>query len=193
MYALDWIFIAALLVGGVLGFIRGFLKPLFSILGFIVVAYGTSLLSPVFQRWMMNSNMSDSVRSIVALVIAAVLLLVICGIASFFLRKLIARGPVTKLVNRIIGSVLGIVIVYLAFAIIVAFVGGPMGDIAGLNEKYGDAVNSSWIARHLYAKNPFGNLVVNKMAEKMLEIIEKSTSQPDTKKIIEIFGRALNA
>lgn len=175
MNVLDWVFIAALAAGLVLGLIKGFLKPLFSIIGILVVAFGTSWLSPVVQGWMMGVEMSESIRSIIAVVIAAAVLFIICGVVSFILRKIITRGTTINLINRLIGGVLGVVIVYLLFAVIVAFVGGPMGDVAGLHEKFGDDVNNSWIATHIYSNNFFGKLVVDKMAEKMKEVIEKST------------------
>ena len=175
MNVLDWIFIAALAAGLVLGLIKGFLKPLFSIIGILVVAFGTSWLSPVVQGWMMNVEMNENIRSIIAVVIAAAVLFIICGVVSFILRKIITRDTTVNIINRLIGGVLGVVIVYLLFAVIVAFVGGPMGDVAGLREKFGDDVNNSWIATHIYANNFFGKIVVDKMAEKMKEVIEKST------------------
>lgn len=177
MTALDWIFIAALALGIVLGLIKGFLKPLFSVLGLVVVTMGTSFLSPVVQGWMMNANMSDSVRSLVAVIISAFILLIACGVIFFILRKIITRKRSINVVNRLIGAVLGVVIVYLVFAIVIAWISGPMGEIAGLNEKFGEEVSSSWIATHLYVKNPFGKLVVDKMAEKMLEIIQNSNQE----------------
>lgn len=177
MTALDWIFIAALALGIVLGLIKGFLKPLFSVLGLVVVTMGTSFLSPVVQGWMMNANMSDSVRSLVAVIISAFILLIACGLIFFILRKIITRKRSINVVNRLIGAVLGVVIVYLVFAIVIAWISGPMGEIAGLNEKFGEEVSSSWIATHLYVKNPFGKLVVDKMAEKMMEIIQNSNQE----------------
>lgn len=177
MTALDWIFIAALALGIVLGLIKGFLKPLFSVLGLVVVTMGTSFLSPVVQGWMMNANMSDSVRSLVAVIISAFILLIACGVIFFILRKIITRKRSINVVNRLIGAVLGVVIVYLVFAIVIAWISGPMGEIAGLNEKFGEEVSSSWIATHLYVKNPFGKLVVDKMAEKMMEIIQNSNQE----------------
>lgn len=175
MNVLDWIFIAALAAGLVLGFIKGFLKPLFSVIGILVVTFGTSWLSPVVQGWMMGVEMSDTIRSVISIVIAAVILFVICGVVSFVLRKIITRGTTLNIVNRLIGGVLGVAIVYLVFAVVIAFVSGPMGDVAGLREKFGDDVGNSWIASHIYANNFFGRLVVDKMAERMKEVIEKAT------------------
>ncbi len=177
MNALDWIFIAALAVGIVLGLIKGFLKPLFSILGLVVVTMGTSFLSPVVQGWMMTAKMSDSVRSLVAVIISALILLIACGLVFFILRKIITRKRSINIVNRLVGALLGVVIVYLVFAIIIAWISGPMGEIAGLNEKFGEEVSNSWIATHIYVKNPFGKLVVDKMAEKMMEIIQNSNQE----------------
>ena len=85
MNALDWIFIAALAVGIVLGLIKGFLKPLFSILGLVVVTMGTSFLSPVVQGWMMTAKMSDSIRSLMAVIISAFILLILTSFPSLYL------------------------------------------------------------------------------------------------------------
>ena len=178
MNALDWIFIAALAVGLVLGFIKGFLKPLLSAVVFLIVAFGTSLLSPVVQGWMMGVKMSDSIRSIVSVILAAFMLLVVCGAIAFILRKILTRRKSINFVNRLFGALLGVAIVYLVFAVIIAWIGGPMGEIAGLKEKFGEDVNNSWIAAHLYKTNPFGKLFVDKMAEKLLEIIQNSNQEP---------------
>lgn len=179
MNVFDWIFIAALAAGLVLGLIKGFLKPLLSVIGIVVIAFGTSLLSPVVAGWTLNAEMSDSIRSLVSVLITVVLLTVIWGVVSFIIRKIFTRTSALGVVNRLIGATLGIAIVYLAFAVIIAWITGPMGDIAGIREKFGADVSASWIAQHLYAKNPFGMLVVDKMAEKLLEILQNSTGSPD--------------
>lgn len=174
MQVLDWIFIAALVLGLVLGFIKGFLKPLLSAIGFIVVALGASLLTPVVQGWMMGIDMSDNLRPLVAMIITVVVLLIVWVLVSLILRKIITRRKGIGIINRVLGAAIGIIIGYLVFAVIVAFVVGPLGGLFQINEKFGPDVEASWIRSHIYTDkaNFFGNWIIGSMAQKILEIIQ---------------------
>ena len=129
MNVFDWIFIAALVLGLVLGLIKGFLKPLFSAIGFVVIAFGSSFLAPAVQGLMMNVEMNDSLRPLLAIVISVVGLILIWILISLVLRKIITARKGMGVINRLIGAALGLIIVYLVFAIIVAFVVGPLGGL----------------------------------------------------------------
>lgn len=175
MNAFDWIFIAALVVGLVLGILRGFLKPLFSAIGFIVVAFGTSLLAPVVQGWFNNTEMSESIGSLLAIVIAAGALIIIWVVLAFILRKVITRRKGMGVINRVIGAVLGVLIVYLVFAIIIAFVVGLLGNmIFNIRDKFGPDIEASWIRQHIYTDkgNFFGNWIIGSMVDKIQKNLE---------------------
>lgn len=175
MNVFDWIFIAALALGFVLGLIKGFLKPLLSAIGFIVIAFGSSLLAPTVQGWLMGVEMSDDLRPLLAIVVAIVGLAIIWVIVSVILRKIITSRKGIGLINRVIGAVLGLGVVYLLFAVLVAFIVGPLGGLMPfITNKLGPEVETSWIRNHIYTDNGnfFGNWIIGRMAEKILEIIQ---------------------
>lgn len=189
MTPLDWIFIAVLVVGLVLGIIKGFLKPLLSAIGFIVVSAGASLLAPVVQGWFMNTAMSDSLRSLLAIVITAGALIIIWVLVSLILRKVITRRKGMGVINRLIGGVIGLIVVYLIFAVIVAFVVGPLGNlIFNIQEKFGPDFEASWIRQHIYTDkgNFFGNWIIGSMAKKILEMIQDTQSPEALAGLIKI-------
>ncbi len=175
MNVFDWIFVAALVFGFVLGLIKGFLKPLLSAIGFIVVAFGASLLAPTVQGWMMGIEMNESLRPLLAIVLSFIALAIIWILISFVLRKIFTRRKGMGIVNRVIGAALGLVIVYLVFAVIVAFIVGPLGGLMPfITDKLGPEVEASWLRTHIYTDkgNFFGNWIVGEMARKIMEIIQ---------------------
>lgn len=194
MTPLDWIFIAVLIVGLVLGIIKGFLRPLLSAIGFIVVSFGASLLAPVVQGWLMNTQMSDSLRSLLAIVITVGALVIIWVVVSLILRKVITRSKGMGVVNRLIGGALGLVVVYLIFAVVVAFVVGPLGNlIFNIQEKFGPDFEASWIRQHIYTDkgNFFGNWIIGSMAKKILEILQNSQTPEALAGIIKVCSVSL--
>ena len=175
MNVFDWIFIAALVLGLVLGLIKGFLKPLLSAIGLVVVAFGSSLLAPTVQGWMMGIEMGDDLRPLIAIAISFIGLLIIWALVSLILRKIITSRKGIGAINRLVGAVLGLVIVYLVFAVIVAFIVGPLGGLMPfITEKLGPEVEASWIRTHIYTDegNFFGNWIIGSMAQKIMEIIQ---------------------
>ena len=177
MNVFDWIFIVALGLGLVLGLIKGFLKPLLSAIGFVVIAFGASLFAPVVQGWLMGIEMNEDLRPLLALVIAIVGLVIVWVLVSLILRKIITRRKGVGILNRIIGAVLGVLIVYLVFAVLVAFIVGPLGGLMPfITNKLGPEVEASWVRAHIYTDNGnfFGNWIIGRMAEKILEIIQGS-------------------
>lgn len=175
MNVFDWIFIAALVLGLVLGLIKGFLKPLLSAIGFVVVAFGSSLLAPTVQGWMMGIEMGDDLRPLIAIAISFIGLLIIWALVSLILRKIITSRKGIGVINRLVGAVLGLAIVYLVFAVIVAFIVGPLGGLMPfITDKLGPEVEASWIRVHIYTDegNFFGNWIIGSMAQKIMEIIQ---------------------
>ncbi|MDE7454535.1 MAG: CvpA family protein [Clostridia bacterium] len=164
----DWIFIAALILGLVLGIIKGFLKPLFSAIGFIVIAFGTAALAPTVQGWLVKPDGENSnFIPLLAIIIAFAALTIIWVIVSLILRKIITSHKGMGILNRIIGAVLGVLIVYLVFAVITAFV--IQLDFVTITQKLAPEVEKSWIRNHIYTDkgNFFGNWVISSMVEKI--------------------------
>lgn len=175
MNVFDWIFIAALVLGLVMGLIKGFLKPLLSAIGFIIIAFGSSLLAPTVQGWMMGIEMREEIRPLLAIIFSVIGLAIIWILVSLVLRKIITARKGMGIVNRLIGAVLGLIMVYLIFAVIVAFIVGPLGGLLPfITDKFGPEVEASWVRNHIYTDNGnfFGNWIIGDMARKIVEIIE---------------------
>lgn len=195
MNVFDWIFVVALGLGLVLGIIKGFLKPLLSAIGFVVIAFGSSLLAPVVQGWLMGVEMNEDLRPLLALVIAIVALVIVWVLISLILRKILTKNKSIGFLNRVIGAVLGIVIVYLVFAVLVAFIVGPLGGLMPfITNKLGPEVEASWIRTHIYTDsgNFFGNWIIGRMAEKILEIIQGAQKPDALAGLAQIFAVSLN-
>ena len=97
------------------------------------------------------------------------------ALVSLILRKIITSRKGIGAINRLVGAVLGLVIVYLVFAVIVAFIVGPLGGLMPfITEKLGPEVEASWIRTHIYTDegNFFGNWIIGSMAQKIMEIIQ---------------------
>lgn len=190
MNVFDWIFIAALALGLVLGIIKGFLKPLLSAIGFVVISFGSSLLAPTVQGWLMNVNMTEDLRPLLALVIAVVGLTIIWVLVSLILRKILTKNKGMGVLNRVIGAVLGLLIVYLVFAVIVALITGLFGELmpSVIQEKIRPEIENSWIYNNIYfeKKNFFGNWVIEKMAEKIIDSIQNA-QKGDPESLIQFF------
>lgn len=186
MNVFDWIFIAALGVGLVLGLIKGFLKPLFSAIGFVVIAFGSSALAPTVQGLLMNVEMGEDFRPLLAIILSVAGLTVVWMLVSLVLRKIITAQKGMGLVNRCIGAALGLLIVYLAFAVIIAYFMTLGGLTAGITEKVKPEIEASWIYAHIYNEkaNFFGNWVIGEMAKKILEIMQGQ--QEETARLLHV-------
>lgn len=189
MNVFDWIFIAALVLGLVLGIIKGFLKPLFSAIGFIVIAFGSSLLAPTIQGLLMGIEMNKDLRPLLAIAIAIVGLAIVWVLVSLVLRKILTKSKSMSVLNRVIGAALGILIVYLVFAVVVAFIVGPLGGLMPfITDKLGPEVEASWIRNNIYTDsgNFFGNWIISDMAQRILEIIQ-GAPQGDPESLVQFF------
>lgn len=185
MNVFDWIFIAALVLGFVLGLIKGFLKPLFSAIGFVVIAFGSSALAPTVQGWLMNVEMGEDFRPLLAIILSIVGITIVWVLVSLILRKIITKQKGMSALNRVIGAALGILIVYLVFAVIIAFITGLLGGfIPDIKEKIGPEIEASWIRKNIYTNeaNFFGNWIIEKMAERIMEIMQGA--QPEAESLV---------
>lgn len=186
MNVFDWIFIAALVLGLVLGLLKGFLKPLFSAIGFIVIAFGSSALTPVVQGWLMNVEMTDNLRPLLSLIIAVIGLIIVWALISFILRKIITRRKGMSVINRVIGAVLGVLIVYLVFAVVTAFMMSTLGTAIDRNGTLVPEVEASWIYNHIYTEeaNFFGNWIIGDMMDRIEKMIQGAPSDAQSLAVI---------
>ena len=104
---MDILFLVIIAIGLILGLIRGLMRMLIGVAsvvaGFVIAALYYRPVSALFSR-MLNAEIW---RHLVAFVLIFVVVLIIGGVVSFLLSKII-KGPL-RFADRILGGLLGVV------------------------------------------------------------------------------------
>ena len=119
---LDWIIVGVAVVAFVIGIIKGLFRQLFALGGILLVFKCGSLLTPYAQEWLSSLIPDDSVRSLVALLASYIVLFVVWALISGIILKILEKSKALGGINRIMGGVLGIAIVYVCCAVLFALV-----------------------------------------------------------------------
>ena len=174
MLVLDYIIIAVALVSFVLGLVKGFLNPIVNLAGFFVVLYAggsfSSLLFPLISKVIPNENTCSIASAIASMLLVWLLYFLV----SRIVLKLIGKSKLLNTANRLIGGVLGVVMVYLVVSIVTAFMQNENTLFASIREKYGEAFNQSWIVQNVFKTNPIGEGLVNSAFKKLIELLEEA-------------------
>lgn len=161
MGTLDVIVILALVLAIVLGLIRGVLKTIFWFIGIAIISSCVSLITPFTQSWLEGVISDPSTRSLIAMIAAYVVFIVIYLIIMAIVLKLLDKGTI-GFANRLLGMVVGIVIVYVVFAIICQLCNVTF-NASGEPRQF---FESSWTYRNIYKEHNFvGKLILNKLGE----------------------------
>ncbi len=178
MTLLDFIFLGALALGLVLGIWKGFIKQVFALAGVFVVAIGTTYLAPYPNNWLASVIESEATRSIVAIAITFVVLAIVYGVITGFIGKLVNKIPILGWLNRLLGAVFSVAVVYLIFSVIVSlFVGTSDEFLAGLKGLLQESFDTSWIVNNIYGgkanpeRNFFGNWLLQEISEKISSLL----------------------
>ncbi|MCM1289568.1 MAG: CvpA family protein [Corallococcus sp.] len=173
MVVLDYVILGCLALGLILGLWKGFIRQIFAIAGIFLVGLGTSLLSPYPDKWLSGVIQSDTWRHITAIAITFVVLGIIYAIVTKLISKLVNKIPILGWLNRLLGAIFSVAVVYMVFAVVVAIVlRATSGFIANLQT---DFLNS-WFVNKIYGglnfdKNFFGNWLVNMFVEKITALL----------------------
>ena len=172
MILLDYIYLIALGVGIFLGLWRGFIKQIFALGGVLVIAVGTTYLAPVTAK-VLGVIQTDVTRNIVAMVVTLLVLSMVYGVITRLISRLVNKTPVLGKVNRILGAVFAVAVVYLGFGFVTAL-------IVETSQEFLPSVKAifeqSWIVRVVYggAANPqrnfFGHWLLRVMVEKIASL-----------------------
>ena len=172
MTVLDYIFIGCAAVAVAVGAWKGLLKQLFALVGIFVVAVGTTYLAPYPAQWLSSVIEGDGLRSIVAMIITFVVLALAYGIVTAIISKIVNKGKVLGALNRVLGAVLAVGVVYLVFAVLCSLLLDTADDflprIKGLMQQ---SFRESWVMQNVYANNFFGNWLLGVLAEKIPSIV----------------------
>lgn len=176
MVILDYIILGSLALGLFLGLWKGFLKQIFAIVGIFLIGLLTSVLSPYPDKWLHGVIKSDSTRHMVAVIATFVVLAVIYGIVTKLLSKVVNKIPILGWLNRLLGAIFSVAVVYMVYAVIVAIV---LRANAGFMVKLQGHFVKSWMVNHIYGgaehvgRNFFGNWLVDLFVKKITSLFSK--------------------
>ncbi len=159
MNIVDYIVLGCMAVALVVGILKGFLKQIFAVVGVFVVAIGTSYLSPYPEQWLASVIENDSTRSLVALIATFIVLALVYGMVTALISKLVNKVHVLGTVNRILGAVLAVAVVYLLFFVIIGLFLCEAGTFPPHIQKPShDPFSASCVGKTQLQKNIFGHL-----------------------------------
>ena len=170
MNTLDYVIFVALAVCLVIGFIKGFIKQLLAVGGVIVITTLTATVTPYVDNWIAPYIASEGTRAAVAMFGAVILLAVAYSLIGWLIGRILKKISIIKALDKILGGVVGVVAVYLIFAVVFALL-TQTGDmfLPKIKAMLGDSIATSWFNTHVYSNNFFGNWVINGIWEKLSE------------------------
>ncbi len=177
---LDWIIVGVAVVAFVIGIIKGIFRQLFALGGILLVFKCGSLLTPYAQEWLSSLIPDDSVRSLVALLASYIVLFVVWALISGIILKILEKSKALGGINRIMGGVLGIAIVYVCCAVLFALVLKTsdtfMPWLKNIMKPLIEGENPSWIVTNIFPAdgNKLGEWIVRSLLDKLNEMM------PDT-------------
>lgn len=160
MQIIDYVIIAIAAIGLIIGLIRGFMGQLLALLGILAVAVGTSYLFRFPMQWLSGVISNEKVLSIVCIVVTAIVLAIIYGVIAHFVKKPFKHFKVLKVVDKILGGVLSVAVVYALLAIFVeAMQRSDIEFMAKISELLAPQTENSVIINTVYANNFFGKWI----------------------------------
>ena len=171
MNVIDYVIFGILAISMIIGFFKGLLKQLLTFGGIIVVALLTATVSPFVQNWLSGVIEAEGTRAAVAMFATVVLLAVVYGVLAWLIGKLLKKIKIIKALDKILGGVMAIAVVYFTFAVIFGlFTMTGEGFLPTLKGWIGDAINNSWFGQKIYSvdANFFGKWVIEGIAEKLI-------------------------
>ncbi len=173
MAVIDYIFIALCAVMLVVGILKGFLKLLFGFLGIILIPIGTAYLSAYPQQWMASLITDQALLTIAALVVTFITLSLIYGMITALIVKLIHKATGLRAVDRIVGAVMSVAIIYLVFAVFESMITNTSEQFLPLIKKLvGDQFTQSKIMPTLYSNNFFGDYIVDIIKDRLAQMAQ---------------------
>ena len=170
MSIVDYVIFAILAISMIVGFIKGFIKQLLTVGGVIVVALLTAVVSPFVQNFLSSYIEAEGTRAAVAMFATVILLAAVYGLLAWLVGKLLKKVKLIKALDKILGGVMGIAVVYLVFAVIFGlFTMTGEGFLPTLKSFLGEPIQNSWFNAHIYSNNFFGKWVIEGIAEKLIQ------------------------
>ena len=170
MNVLDYVIFAFLAISMIIGFVKGFIKQLLTVGGFIVVPLLTATLTPYVQNWFSGIEALSNISAPMAMFATLIALAIVYAILAWLIGKLLKKIKLIKALDKILGGLMGIVVVYLLFAVVFGvFTLTSEEFLPTLRSLLGDSIETSWFNANVYSNNFFGNWVINGIYEKLIE------------------------
>ena len=175
MQIIDFVILAILVIGLVIGVVRGFIGQLLTLLGIVVVAIGTSYLFRYPQQWLVNVIPNEQIVSIVSIVLTAIVILIVYSILAKIISKIFKAFTIMKVIDRILGAVLSVAVVYALMAIFVELL--TRTDIefmAKINEVLAPQTENSLLINTVYENNFFGKWILDVISDGISQIMPQA-------------------
>lgn len=120
MPALDWIFLAVLLVSLTVGAWRGLVYEVLSVLSWIAAFVLAQWFAPDAARWLPMSGATEMIRYAAGFVLVFVAAVFLGGLVAFLVKKLVTAVGLRP-IDRLLGAAFGVVrglIVLLALTVV---------------------------------------------------------------------------
>lgn len=160
MQVIDYVIIAIAVIGLIIGLVRGFIDQLLALLGIVAIAVGTSYLFTFPQQWLAGVIPNEKIASIVAIVLTVIVLAIVYGVITHFVKKPFKSIKLIKSIDKILGGVLSVAVVYALFAIFIEALARPdIEFLAKINEMVSPHIENSVIVNTVYSNNFFGKWI----------------------------------
>jgi len=121
MKGVDWLLLAILLISLLVGFWRGLVFELFSLIGWVVAFFAAQWLTPSVAVVLPLQGLSDPMRYAVGFALTFLACVLAAGLVASLSRKLVAvvgLQPIDRLLGAAFGALRGLVIL-LALAVVI--------------------------------------------------------------------------
>lgn len=171
MQIIDYVILGIAVVGLIIGLVRGFISQLLTLLGIVAVAVGTSYLFRFPMQWLSGVIPNEKILSIVCIVVTAIVLAIIYGVIAHFVKKPFKHFKLLKAVDKILGGVLSVAIVYALVAIFVEALQRPdIEFMAKISEWLAPQTENSVIIHSVYSNNFFGKWIFDVISNGIAQI-----------------------
>lgn len=160
MQIIDYVIIGVAVVGLIVGLVRGLIEQLLALLGIVAVAVGTSYLFRFPVQWLSGIIPNEKVTAIVSIIVTVIVLAVIYGVIASLVKKPFKKVKILKGLDKALGGVVAVVIVYMLFALFVeAMTRTDIAFLAKMNELLAPHMENSVILNTVYSNNFFGKWI----------------------------------
>ncbi len=168
MQILDYVIIAFAVIGLIAGVAKGFLKQLFALAGIVVVSIGTAYLFPYPQSWLASAIADSNACAITAMIVTFAVLALVYALVTKLILKLVHGLGVLNVVDRVLGLVLGVAVVYAVFSVFIALLTQTADTFMPWTKSWMNSqLENSVLVGSVFKNNFFGDWLLKIAGEKL--------------------------